>query len=59
MTVDASHEAAGRGDGDASCLHRGIHEGAERQVAAVRWEAFGRNLGSARSARPSRGPCLR
>ncbi|MFE7116174.1 GNAT family N-acetyltransferase [Streptomyces sp. NPDC057654] len=27
--------------------HRGIPEGAERQVAALYWEAFGRKLGSA------------
>ncbi|MCX4733721.1 N-acetyltransferase [Streptomyces sp. NBC_01363] len=40
-------ESTGRGDGGVPRLHRGIPEGAERQVAALYWEAFGRKLGSA------------
>ncbi|GGV71476.1 molybdopterin-guanine dinucleotide biosynthesis protein MobC [Streptomyces longisporoflavus] len=45
--MDAPQEAAGRGDSGVPRLHRGIPEGAEQQVAALYWEAFGRKLGSA------------
>ncbi|CAM5447911.1 molybdopterin-guanine dinucleotide biosynthesis protein MobC [Streptomyces spiroverticillatus] len=45
--MGASQEVAGgRGSSDAPRLHRGIPDGAERQVAALYWEAFGCKLGS-------------
>lgn len=45
-SVDVPKEPATRGD-DGLRLCRGIPEGAEQQVAALYWEAFGRKLGSA------------
>ncbi|MFF0445784.1 GNAT family N-acetyltransferase [Streptomyces sp. NPDC004609] len=45
--MGARQESAGPGGNSAPRLHRGIPEGAERQVAALYWEAFGRKLGAA------------
>ncbi|MFD4949125.1 GNAT family N-acetyltransferase [Streptomyces sp. NPDC058239] len=45
--MGAPQESTGRGGSGAPRLHREIPLGAEQQVAALYWEAFGRKLGAA------------